>query len=625
MKNIILSLLCCLSYTTLIAQNINLEAVGPSHSFRYIERRSIALGDIDDDGDLDLIVKGRTISFETGDSELETILYVNDGNANFTEVLNTPFRGIQFGNSEFADIDNDGDLDLLITSSDNAPNRYADLYFNDGIGNFTLDTDAGLQGQSSGDFAFEDIDNDGDLDLLMTGVIDIPFGSPQSPQQVTLYLNDGSGNFLDSNESFEALKGSSIAFFDMENDGDKDVIIAGEDINGNRITNLYANNSNGNFSLVSNANFTGVFVGDIAVSDTDNDGDIDVYISGQSTNGNVSELYLNDGTGNFSLLPNTPFQPTFVGTSDFADFDYDGDMDILITGAVIGAESTSNIYQNQGNNNFVLVDSLEDAYSTSTAIGDLDGDSDLDVVVFGNFVGLSTAASHIYLNTISKHFISTKVMLEAAFNPVTNLMNTDLRMQDLLPLRQPFNQSPWNYAGLEAFENADAMPTDAVDWVLVELRDAANPLVAVEQRAAILLENGDIVGTNADEGVAFYTLDEANDYHIVVRSRNHIDVASATAISLPQQTTYDFSASMSNALGTVQQKQVAANIFALVAADFDGNGVITVSDFNQYLIETGEINSYNAADVDMNGSTTIGDFNFYLPNASFIGAAEIRY
>jgi hypothetical protein len=336
----------------------------------------------------------------------------------------------------------------------------------------------------------------------------------------------------------------------------------------------------------------------------------------------ISELYLNDGTGIFSLLQNTPFVTTSLGTADFADFDYDGDMDILITGSVQGAEFAGDIYENQGNNNFILADELVNVYLSSTDIGDVDGDSDIDAVI----VGISNDfMPRIYLNTISKHFISTKVMLEAAFNPTTDLMNTDLRTQDLLPIRQPFNQTPWNYEGLEMFENATAMPIDAVDWVLVELRDAANPSVAVEQRAAILLENGEIVGTNSDDGVAFYTLDEANDYYIVVRSRNHIDVASATAISLPQQATYDFSANMSNALGTAQQKQVAANTFALVAADFDGNGVITVSDFNQYLIETGEINTYNAADVDMNGSTTIGDFNFYLPNASFIGAAEIRY
>ena len=612
MKNIFLSLLLSFTCTAAMAQNINLEEATGLNTLNESRNASLSLGDIDNDGDLDMIIIGRETSPITR-------LYVNDGIGNFTEVLNTPFSDVQFGSTGFADIDNDGDLDVLITGSDFGAGRFAELYLNDGAGNFTLEPNTPLQPQSEGDFAFEDVDNDGDLDILMAGYIDVGFNIGGHS---TLYFNDGSGNFSEANSNFEALRASSIAFFDMDNDGDKDVIIAGEDDNGDYVTLLYANNGNGVFSIVSNTPFTGFVLGDIAVSDTDNDGDIDVYICGQGSTGNISELYLNDGTGVFNLLPNTPFPNASLGTANFADFDYDGDMDILVTGSIVGAEFAGDIYENQGNNSFVLADELVGVYLSSADIGDVDGDSDIDAVI----VGISSDfLPRIYLNTISKHFISTKVVLEAAFNPTTNLMNTDLRMQNLLPLRQPFNQSPWNYGGLEVFDNANAMPMDAVDWVLVELRDANNPLVAVEQRAAILLENGDIVGTNANEGVAFYTLDEANDYYIVVRSRNHIDVASATAISLPQQTTYDFSANMNNALGTAQQKQVAANVFALVAADFDGNGVITVSDFNQYLMETGEINMYNAADVDMNGSTTIGDFNFYLPNASFIGAAEIRY
>ena len=111
MKNIILSLLCCLSYTTLIAQNINLEAVGPSHSFRYIERSSIALGDIDNDGDLDVLITGSGFSFGRFAE-----LYVNDGTGNFTLKPNTPLQLQSEGDFEFEDVDNDGDLDLLTVS-----------------------------------------------------------------------------------------------------------------------------------------------------------------------------------------------------------------------------------------------------------------------------------------------------------------------------------------------------------------------------------------------------------------------------------------------------------------------------------------------------------------------------
>ena len=82
-------------------------------------------------------------------------------------------------------------------------------------------------------------------------------------------------------------------------------------------------------------------------------------------------------------MAGTPFLASSISTANFVDFDHDLDPDLLVTGAVAGTEFNSNIYENLGNNNFVLVDSLVDVYLTSTVIGDLDGDDDLDVVISG--------------------------------------------------------------------------------------------------------------------------------------------------------------------------------------------------------------------------------------------------
>ena len=57
----------------------------------------------------------------------------------------------------------------------------------------------------------------------------------------------------------------------------------------------------------------------------------------------------------------------------------------------------------------------------------------------------------------------------------------------------------------------------------------------------------------------------------------------------------------------------------------DGNGVITVADFNRYVAESGGVNVYADGDASTDGNITVLDFNIYLPNASKMGVAQIRY
>ena len=98
---------------------------------------------------------------------------------------------------------------------------------------------------------------------------------------------------------------------------------------------------------------------------------------------NICELYLNDSAGSFNLLTGTPFLAAQLGTVDFADFDNDNDLDVFVTGSLGGQDVAAHIYENQGNNNFNLVDSLVQVYNSTTAIGDIDGDNDLDMIVTG--------------------------------------------------------------------------------------------------------------------------------------------------------------------------------------------------------------------------------------------------
>jgi hypothetical protein len=150
------------------------------------------------------------------------------------------------------------------------------------------------------------------------------------------------------------------------------------------MTTLYVNDGSGNFSLVNNTPFTGVQFSDISTGDSDSDGDADILLNGMDSSfQNICELYLNDGTGSFSLLTGTPFLAAQLGTVDFADFDNDNDLDVFVTGSLGGQDVAAHIYENQGNNNFNVVDTLVQVYISTTAIGDIDGDNDLDMIVTG--------------------------------------------------------------------------------------------------------------------------------------------------------------------------------------------------------------------------------------------------
>ncbi len=134
-------------------------------------------GDYDNDGDLDLFV--------TNSNAQGNFLYRNDGNAGFTKITTGAVvtEKIASHGCSFADIDNDGDLDLYITSD----KSFKYLYMNNGDGTFTKKTDEVICfniGNTYG-HAWSDFDHDGDLDL---------FTPTHSGQLNNLFINNGNGN-----------------------------------------------------------------------------------------------------------------------------------------------------------------------------------------------------------------------------------------------------------------------------------------------------------------------------------------------------------------------------------------------------------------------------------------------
>ncbi len=325
--------------------------------------------DVDNDGDLDILITGLG----------EAKLFKNDGAGFFSEYNPDQFIGVNASTIAFADVDNDQDMDVAINGLENS-NTTIRLYLNDGQGNFSENTAINFTNVAYGNIGFADIDNDGDQDFLSTGQL--------SPLKATsLYLNDGTGNFTETAApSLEDVDGA-FAFEDVDNDGDQDLMLSGiKSLTSIVISRLYMNNGTGNFTEVPGTSFISVRNASLDFADIDNDNDPDLLISGRLPNTDAgTELYLNDGLGNFTIVSQTTFTDALGGSNAFANVDNDGDQDLVITGANNVSNYNSILYVNDGTGNFSASGvNLVQLTGSDVNFADIDDDNDPDLLVMGD-------------------------------------------------------------------------------------------------------------------------------------------------------------------------------------------------------------------------------------------------
>jgi subtilisin-like proprotein convertase family protein/predicted nucleotidyltransferase len=345
---------------------------------------SAAWGDYDNDSDLDILVTGTK-----GPNSIAKV-YRNDS-GNFTDI-NAALNGVKNSSVDWGDYDRDGDLDILLTGLDNTSNPVSKVYRNDG-GNFT-DISANLPGVWNSSANWGDYDNDGDLDILLTGGAII---SGSSVKIAKVYRND-SGSFTDTAANLQGVWQGSTDWGDYDKDGDLDILITGNSDGSvsSDISKIYRNDS-GSFTDI-NASLTGVFSGDAAWGDYDNDGDLDVLLTGLTPNNSspVAKIYRNDA-GSFTEI-NAGLQGAFYSSVDWGDYDNDGDLDILLTGAA--PSRISKLYRNDGGSFTDISTNLQGVFGSSVSWGDYDNDSDLDILLVGNQLGVSSGSAKVYRNNI---------------------------------------------------------------------------------------------------------------------------------------------------------------------------------------------------------------------------------
>jgi hypothetical protein len=384
----------------------------------------VAAFDYDNDGQVDLFFANGA-NLHAGAPSPGNALYQNTGPARFIDV--TERAGIK-GNGRFTtgvavgDVNNDGWLDLFVAGyGGNA------LYQNSGTGTFTdITARAGVAGGGwSSSAGFFDFDRDGDLDLYVTRYLDYDvrrnrycghrktgyrmYCDPRNFDGVPdlLYRNDGNGRFTDVSAQAgianPAGKGLGVAFGDVNDDGWPDVYVANDLVRNF----LYVNNTNGTFTDATYRAGVGYDENGkpqagmgTEIADVDDDGRLDIFVTNFSEE--LNELYRNRGDLAFEDVTRaagleSAWLRLGFGTKLF-DADNDGRLDIHVTNGHVldnvalyqprlAYRQADQLFINRGNGKFADVSAEAgpafriEHVGRGSAVADLDNDGDLEIIV----------------------------------------------------------------------------------------------------------------------------------------------------------------------------------------------------------------------------------------------------
>lgn len=223
--------------------------------------------------------------------------------------------------------------------------------------------------------------------------------------------------------------------------------------------------------------------------------------------------------------------------------------------------------------------------------------------IFGSSVAVTFGPG--YASTVA---LNLKAFLEGPYSPTLHSMHSNLI--NVLPLTQPYNVSPWNFAGAE---RASSFSANAVDWVFLELRTTTAGTSESARHAGLIKSDGSIVDADGTSPMLFDLVSPGN-YYVVLSHRNHLPVMTGTAIALGSApTSYDFTTGLSQAFGSAPMNQIESGVFGLVAGDVNRSGAVLTNDAGEVLGELGSV-SYTFRDANLSGIVSTADANIIFQN-----------
>ncbi len=335
-----------------------------------VYRSDAQWGDFDSDGDLDLVISGYTSPdvrvTKTYENQHGTLIFRQD-------LIGVANDGS--GNLAWGDYDGDGDLDLALAGYTDDEDRIAHIYENDGEGNLTWDTQHALTGVSNASVTWGDYDNDGDLDLVITG--------HDGTQALSmLYRNDPPGVLTpDASITLTGVYSGSADWADYDNDGDLDLILTGTKGAGVHRTIFYENDPVGTLTDIGSLGLPQLCRSDAQWGDYDNDGDLDIAITGDGAGWCCSRVYRNNDGASFTKVADV--LDVNYSSCAWGDYDNDGDLDVAFCGFMWADSEYTKIYENTGSG-FDLAYSPKGVRHGSMNWADPDGDGDLDFFITGH-------------------------------------------------------------------------------------------------------------------------------------------------------------------------------------------------------------------------------------------------
>lgn len=254
------------------------------------------------------------------------------------------------------DYNNDGRLDLLlggysisVTAKLVGPiGGSLRLFRNNGDGSFSESTNQGLPAMFVTESQTADYNADGYVDILVSGCSDAECSS----YATKLFHNDGDGTFSeDTRAAFPALEYPWIESGDFDADGFPDIVMSGDDAtSGDPVTKIFRNSGDGAFSENTTSGLPNLGNVLLLCGDYDSDGRVDILLNGYVTSYDdyISRIYRNNGNGTFSVDTSAGLPDAYAWFTQ-GDYDSDGGLDLIMYFAPPNGSAT--IYRNTTTSN----------------------------------------------------------------------------------------------------------------------------------------------------------------------------------------------------------------------------------------------------------------------------------
>lgn len=355
---------------TLSAQSL----LGSNPPLPQVHATTLAWADYDTDGKPDLLMVG------TDSAGVAITLLLRNATTTFPSISH-PFHAWPLAAAAWGDLDGDGDPDLLQTGmkpgvpSAGGGKGAVALWRNDSTSGF-LSIPCTLPGLRSGAIAWADLDGDGDQDCILAG-------HNYDQGYISVLARNQTGSLQAIASPFTGFCCGQVAMGDIMGDTLPEVVILGQDRHGNPITQAWHNGGNMQFSPMSTI-LPALRDGGIAIADMEGDGDGDILAMGLSRPYTLG-LWRSDSMGIFPTAA-LQQAGVILGAIHWADFDGDGLQDVVFGGEAYGGTPLVRALRQYPAGTFTDIQPgspLLPLFHPTIAIADWSGDGHPDLALSG--------------------------------------------------------------------------------------------------------------------------------------------------------------------------------------------------------------------------------------------------